>query len=299
MNTPISFTEYLQKEGHTSSSIASYQHCTDRFLRWATKLHYHLPTFDYKAALRYVAYLKKKPLQTRSLNFLLIGVRKYFDYLIYIGAHTQNPFNDVIIKGTPKVQVLSNLLSEEELEDLYYSYEIPQHKNSKVALVAKRNKVVTGLLVYQGLSTADLQRIELDHLDLQKGKVYIPHGKLGNSRTLELKPWQIIPMMEYVNEVRPELLRRMNGHTETLFFAKTGKLIGVIGSLIKKLRKVNQKVGKAHSIRSSVIVVWLSKYNLREVQYMAGHKRISTTERYQQQDLEELQNTIAKFHPIN
>ncbi len=299
MKTPISYTEYLEKEGHTKSSIESYKHSTDRFLRWAKKLKYHIPTFDYKAALRYVQYLKRKQRKIKSINGLLIGARKYFNYLIDIGAHTQNPFNDVVVKGEPKVRMLSNLLSEDELEDLYYSYETPQHKNTKVALVAKRNKVIIGLLVYQGLSTADLQRIELEHLQLQKGKVYIPHGKLGNSRELELKPWQIIPLMEYINEVRPELLRRMKMHTEALVFAKTGKLVGVIDALIKKLQKINQKVDNVHNIRASVIVLWLSRYNLREVQYMAGHKRISTTERYQQQDLEELQNTIAKFHPIN
>ena len=299
MKTPISYTEYLEKEGYTESTVKTYKHCAARFLRWAKKLQYHIPTFDYKATLRYVNYLKKKQRKTRTVNALLIGVRPYFNYLIHIGALTQNPFNDLIVKGEPKVRMLANLLSEDELEDLYYSYEIIQSNNPLHVLTHKRNKVITGLLVYQGLSTADLQRIELEHLQLQKGKVYIPQGTLGNSRELELKPWQILPLIEYVNEVRPELLRRMRMHTEALVFAKTGKLVGVIEALTKKLRKINQKVNNVHAIRGSVIVLWSYKYNLREVQYMAGHKRISTTERYQQQDLEELQNTIAKFHPIN
>ncbi|WP_024773104.1 tyrosine-type recombinase/integrase [Aquimarina macrocephali] len=299
MNTPMSYAAYLEKEGYTKSTVKTYEHCVERFLRWANKLQYHIPTFDYKAALRYVKYLKRKQRKTRTINALLIGIRPYFNYLIDIGVHTQNPFNDIVIKGEPKVRMLSNLLSADELEDLYYSYQITQSKNPLHVLTHKRNKVITGLLVYQGLSTADLQRIELEHLHLQKGKVYIPQGNLGNARELELKPWQIIPLMEYVNEVRPELLRRIKIDTEALIFAKTGKLVGVIETLIKKLRKTNQKVGNAHSIRSSVIVLWLSRYNLREVQYMAGHKRISTTEQYQQQDLEELQNTIAKFHPIH
>ena len=39
-------------------------------------------------------------------------------------------------------------------------------------------------------------------------------------------------------------------------------------------------------------------YNLREVQYMSGHKFVSSTEAYLVNDLEDLQEDIAKYHPI-
>jgi len=31
---------------------------------------------------------------------------------------------------------------------------------------------------------------------------------------------------------------------------------------------------------------------------MAGHRRISTTEKYMQEDLQELQKVIATYHPL-
>lgn len=43
---------------------------------------------------------------------------------------------------------------------------------------------------------------------------------------------------------------------------------------------------------------WLTQYNIREVQYMAGHRYISSTERYVQDDLENLQEIIESLHPI-
>lgn len=43
---------------------------------------------------------------------------------------------------------------------------------------------------------------------------------------------------------------------------------------------------------------WLKHYNIREVQYMAGHRYISSTERYQQDDLESLHELIESLHPI-
>jgi len=36
----------------------------------------------------------------------------------------------------------------------------------------------------------------------------------------------------------------------------------------------------------------------RTVQYLAGHKYVSSTERYQQLDPEHLKEAIAQFHPL-
>ena len=54
----------------------------------------------------------------------------------------------------------------------------------------------------------------------------------------------------------------------------------------------------AKQIRSSVITEWLRKNNLRQVQYMAGHKYVSSTERYQCNNLDDLQNELQQHHPM-
>ncbi|MDD4673691.1 MAG: hypothetical protein PHI03_12220 [Bacteroidales bacterium] len=51
-------------------------------------------------------------------------------------------------------------------------------------------------------------------------------------------------------------------------------------------------------IRVSVITSWLQHYNLREVQYMAGHKYVSSTERYRTDNLKDLQKELEKYHPL-
>ena len=43
-------------------------------------------------------------------------------------------------------------------------------------------------------------------------------------------------------------------------------------------------------IRSSVIINWLKRYDVRKVQHMIGHKYVSSTEKFQQNDLKELQD---------
>ena len=51
-------------------------------------------------------------------------------------------------------------------------------------------------------------------------------------------------------------------------------------------------------IRASVITNWLKHYNLRQVQIMAGHRYVSSTEAYQTNDLEDLRSGIEKYHPL-
>jgi integrase/recombinase XerD len=58
-------------------------------------------------------------------------------------------------------------------------------------------------------------------------------------------------------------------------------------------------VTNAGKIRQSVITYWLKTMNLRQVQYMAGHKRVSSTERYLGNNLESLKDKLEKCHPLN
>ena len=47
-----------------------------------------------------------------------------------------------------------------------------------------------------------------------------------------------------------------------------------------------------------MIVDWLTRYNLREVQYMAGHRYVSSTESYRAHDVEALSKDMDVYHPL-
>ncbi len=209
-----------------------------------------------------------------------------------------NPIETTTIKGIKRT-VNYNILESDELEDLYYSYQSDNVADKYHRLCAKRNKVIVGLLVYQGLNTTELIQLELEDLQLYKGKVYIKSGARSNSRTLELKPWQVIEFLEYIKEVREEILIRKQLETDRIFIPNNKRLGITIHHILKKLKKTNHKVNSSNQIRASVITNWLKHYNLRQVQVMAGHRYISSTERYVQNDLESLHEIVNNFHPIN
>ena len=68
--------------------------------------------------------------------------------------------------------------------------------------------------------------------------------------------------------------------------------------LLKNLKQYNHKVSSYGQLRASIIVNWLARYNLRQVQYLVGHRYISSTEKYVQDDLENLHDIVKNFHPL-
>ncbi len=180
---------------------------------------------------------------------------------------------------------------------MYYSY----NEKQSTLLAKKRNKIIVGLLVYQGLNTRDLQLLEVENIELYKGKITIPGTKKSNIREMELKPWQLMEFMEYINEIRPKILKHTNKNTEQLLLpiGKSFKLHNTLNKLVKELKQINNSFTGINQIRTSVIVSWLKQYNLRKAQYLAGHKYISSTEKYVQDDLESLHETVNNYHPFS
>ncbi len=248
-------------------------------------------TIDYKTILKYIEQLKKTGIKTNTLQSYIGSLKVYFRYLQQENYRTDNPIENINIKGKVKT-VLGQLLTAEELEDLYYSYETKEDD-----LTRKRNKIIIGLLVYQGLHTKELQHLKEEHVELYKGKIHIPQTARTNGRTLELKPWQLMEFMEYIQKVKPQIVPESE---ESLFTSSYGNsnLSNVLKKISEELKLINYNYQNAIQIRNSVIVNWLKSNNLRKTQVLAGHRYISSTERYQQDNLEELHEMINNFHPI-
>lgn len=257
---------------------------------------------DYKTFLKYIETLKNTAIKTSTLQSYIGSLKIYFKYLQEENYRVDNPVENINIKGKVKT-VLGNLLTGDELEDLYYSYET---KDKDIA--RKRNKIIIGLLVYQGIHSKELQYLKEEHIELYKGKMHIPQTKRTNGRTLELKPWQLMELMEYIKEIRPKMSLRgtkqtsnnQQPTTDNLFTSSYGNtnISNVLKKISEELKLINYKYQNAIQIRNSVIVNWLKIHNLRKTQVLAGHRYISSTERYKQDNLESLHEMINTFHPI-
>jgi integrase/recombinase XerD len=125
---------------------------------------------------------------------------------------------------------------------------------------------------------------------------------------MTLEGHQVVDLYDYVQAVRPELISQEpmgkgqpDRETQKLFIGAGGNsksFHNFTGQLIRTLKATNAKLENGKQIRASVIVKWLKNHNLREAQVLAGHKFISTTEAYQQSDMEGLKEEVNQFHPF-
>ena len=297
------FTAYLLMKGHSELTASVYTADVKRFMDWLNTENLELEHVTNTDLLHYIQ-LKKKHVSQRTISTILNSLKHYYSYLKITHQALEDPTRQLEIKGV-KRKKLYTILSKPELESLYHHYIIPTATSGHSSrinpyLTRKRNKVVLGLMIYQGLNTQELGRLTEEDVKLREGKIHIARSRRSNERTLKLEAHQVLDLMEYSLQIRPQLLANHTSETNLFLLNSQGgdRFYLVVHHLIKQLKKVHPHIESAKQIRTSVLTHWLKHYNLREVQYMAGHRYVSSTEAYLINDLEDLQEDISKFHPI-
>lgn len=292
------FKEYLVIKGHSTSTIQGMALLAQRFTSWTEKENIPSENISYSDVTAYIQILKKQEIKQKTQNTYIASIKKYLDHLVEQGTMPSNPAEHIKLQGTNQ-RNLYNIFTKEELEILYYQYP-SNHTRPLLQLAARQNKIITGLFVWQGVRTEDVCKLTVADLKLREGKIHIPGGRKTEPRTLALNAHQIIDLMDFVHETRKVIQERTNIETNQLFIGIAGSpgIYSVMKSVVEQLKKLQPKLKNVKQIRASVITHWLKQYNLRKVQYMAGHRYVSSTEKFKINDIEGLQEEVNKYHPI-
>ncbi|MCG2618197.1 tyrosine-type recombinase/integrase [Terrimonas sp. NA20] len=282
------FTNYLQQKGYSQATVSAYEKYIARFTGYVEKYNIDEAAMNYHHLFGFLRYCNQQQLTKRTIHDLTGVIRHYFTYLIADGRRADNPAVGVFIKGLVR-KLPSNLLTMAEMEELYQQYSLQLN-------VDAGKKSMLGLMIWQGLTVAEIMRLKIDDIKLKEGKVFIKGTARTNERTLELKAAQLPVLQSYLKDNRYR--------TGNVFYmpkrsdVSENNVANRIKHMFEQLKKLNPRIINAKQIRSSVITEWLKKDNLRQVQYMAGHKYVSSTERYQLSGLEDLQNELQHHHPM-
>jgi site-specific recombinase XerD len=245
--------------------------------------------------------IQKKKYINQVVNSHLYSLEQYYFYLIAIGKRKNHPIKNFRLK-TPKPKLITSFLTEKELLQIYDDFPKKGHFAGIFDYYAQRNKVMLGLLIFQGLESGTLKALEINAINLEKGIINVPsttEHKL-NPRKLSLESIQIIPLQEYMNHTRNEIIKlnKYPKNTTKLFPQSVqNKGSAVTIRILKRIRK-DFKISSLKQIRDSRIALWLKQYNIREVQYRSGYKKFASLEKYNQTPLESLQEALAKYHPF-
>lgn len=249
----------------------------------------------YKEVFGYIGQLRNRYKNPKTIRRILCALKAYYDYLNVSGQRKDNP--------TAAIRLRDQVNQDIQLQDFFTPAELEQllHKEERYPVLSDRNRILMSLLIYQGLQPRELASLRITDINLEEGTVYIKSQANTNSRTLSLKPNQILLFQHYRQATRKQLL---NGRESSrLLIGMRGTPL-VTNDIIKQVirvykglfhpRKVNCK-----TIRGSVITNLLKAGNgLRTVQVFAGHKKISSTEKYQQNQVTALHQMIQAQHPM-
>lgn len=292
----MNFIKYLQsKYPYTPRTLQDKQNQINSWKNLCLKNQY-IEKLTTQELLKLVEHQKKK-YKIQTLNNHLKTLEQYYNYLVETQQIQEHPLKDFRIK-TETNPLIQGLLNEQELADLYENYSVQGHLGGQFNHYRHRNKVILGLMIYQGLGSSTLERLEIGHIDLDQGSIEIP--KISDyklkERILPLSSTQLKELHKYLTQTREELLKLVKTEeaTNKLFpKSENTKFSSITQSLKKQLHLEN-----IHQLRYSRIVAWKKQYNLREVQYQSGYKSIISLEKFNQQEIEELQQSINKYHPF-
>lgn len=282
--------EMYLNEMLTAKTAESYLYTINHFVKTNPKA----KRYRFKDMVSYMDEVSQKQSNPQYRIRILSAIKKYYDYLIITGQRSDHPCKKLNIKSNSSQAIQTqDLFSSEELQLLL-------QRENRYWFLELRNQVLLSLLIYQGLSSEEIIRLELKDIDLDNGTIYIKASKNLNRRTLELKPKQILPLSKYIDEVRPKMLMVK---TDILILSKLGKPISVDGihAIIEPLKSLfaDRKLNP-QTIRMSVICNWLNqgKLTLEQTQELAGHKWIGTTQNYIKSDAKNERELINRYFPF-
>ncbi len=287
---------YLE-ENYSQRSVYDYE---DKIRKYLAYINSNGMQETQSEILKYIGYLRERNLHSKTIRNHLYSIKIYYNYLQKTGLRKDHPCKSLNLKDQINRSIaIESLYTIEQMEQF-----LSEHK-TKQSFLQRRDEVIISLLIYQAITNTELVKLQIKDINLEEGKVHIRNekGKAKNtnrSRTLALKPKQILMIDRYLNQDRPGLQNRSEVTTENLLLTKYGKPI--------KSAAVNRQINHGHKkfmhmtplkIRQSVIHQKLKEgHNVRVVQVFAGHRSILTTEAYQNNKLEELKKGINKYHPL-
>ncbi len=285
----MNFEQYLQDKRYAPDTVKTYLLGQDIFTRWLQQEQLRGEEASYNDLLAFMRHLHDQGKSKRAIHNELNVLRHYCSYLVAEGRREDNPASGLYMRGLVR-KLPGNLLSRQELEELYRWYQLQLQ-------VDREKKIMLGLLIYQGLQTEEITQLELTNIHLREGKIFIKGGRKSNERWLPLQAHQVLALQQYIQD---------NRFKEGIFLARPVRVdaskINIsnrMRHMIGQLQQLNPKVINAGQIRNSVITLWLGQYNLRQVQYMAGHRYVSSTQRYQVLSTDDWQSELQKHHPMS
>jgi integrase/recombinase XerC len=293
------FLIFLQVEKNASTcTVEGYQkdlfHGLDFFAGELKKedAELHPAEIDRSLFRHYLAYLQNMGLKRTTIARRLAAWRSFYRYLCREKIVKDNFLNMV---ATPKIEKkLPRFLYEDEVKLLLES-------SGREHCLDQRNRAILETLYGGGIRVSEMVGLDVGDLDLASGYIRVL-GKRGRERLVPLGACAVEALQKYLREGRLFILNQRKKFGSAVFLNWWGDRLtgrGVNKIIARYVRQTGLGKGiSPHTLRHSFATHMLNAgADLRSVQELLGHKRLSTTQIYTHITGERLKRVYQKAHP--
>lgn len=241
---------------------------------------------------QFIAQLYDLGISARSVARIISGIKSFFSYLELDGYIQNNPTE---LLDTPKIGLkLPTVLSLEEIELLLSVIDLSTKEG-------QRNRAILEVLYGCGLRISELTKLRFSDLFFDEGFIKV-EGKGSKQRLVPISHTAINEIQKYL--IYRSQIEVKKGYENALFLSNRGTPISriMVFHFIKQyaMEAGIKKTISPHTFRHSFATHLLEGgANIRAIQLMLGHEKITTTEIYTHMDREYLRQEIIEHHPRN
>ena len=247
---------------------------------------------DHVTIRGFLSHLYEKGLGKTSVARSLAAVRSLYRWLAQEGVVEQNP---AALVSTPKLP--KKLPRVPTIEEMNTVLDGPM---PEVAAFPERDRLMFELLYGCGIRNSELVGINLDDIRLSneailirgKGKKerYVPFGDLVKSALASYLPLRLQMLAERKKNINALLINLRGGRLTTRSAGRIVKKVAVAKGLPPDVHP--------HTLRHAFGTHMLEEgADLRAIQEMLGHERLSTTQRYTQLSMKHVLEVYDQTHP--
>ncbi len=241
---------------------------------------------------QFVAQLYDLGINARSVARIISGIKSFYNFLALDGYIQTDPTE---LLETPKIGLkLPTVLSLNEIESLMSVIDLSVKEG-------QRNRAILETLYSCGLRISELTKLKFSDLFFDEGFIKV-EGKGSKQRLVPISHTAINEINKYLYYRREMKIKK--GNEDVLFLSNRGTPISriMVFHFIKEYadRAGIKKTISPHTFRHSFATHLLEGgANIRAIQLMLGHEKITTTEIYTHMDREYLRQEIIEHHPRN
>jgi integrase/recombinase XerC len=297
------FLEHLRYERNVSEhTLRNYQSDLEQFLNYLAPAHPKtgkrsapaLAAIDHITIREWLSTLHTAQKKKASIARKLAALRTFFQFLVREGVLEVNPAKLV---ATPRLE--KKLPVHLSIEEAIKFIETPDVATD----LGKRDRAMLELMYATGVRVAELTKLNLGHIDFKNRLIRVT-GKRRKERIVPFGEPALEALRTYLDirdkflDAAPVSLRE----PEALFLNYQGTRITTrsVGRMVEKYIGIcsGRYDISPHALRHSFATHLLdSGADLRDIQELLGHARLSTTQIYTHVSMEKLIQVYDKAHP--